>query len=155
VVASGITPNTETDLLNITPNKHGKLMGIGWIYDAFPGSASPAAAGLEGAFKMYIDGAGSPNYATGGSEDFFGAPWYFNNVTVFGSAYTSTMAPQSSDLSITIITASTWGAQRFFIQDPIAFTTGLRVTWTCGNTSAVSFTGTCEVISSVYYYTEN
>ena len=152
---SGIAANAETNMLNVTPNKPGRLFGVGWLYDGFPGSATPRTAPLEGAFKIYIDGSGTPNYATGGSEDFFGAPWYFNNTTVFGNTATNTLAPASADTSITTESANTWGAQRFFAQDPVTFTTAVRFTWTCGNTSAVNFTGTCTLRSSVYYYQQN
>jgi hypothetical protein len=56
---------------------------------------------------------------------------------------------------LTVKNANTFGAQRFFINDPITFATGLKASWTCGNTSSVSFTGTCTMRTSVYYYQEN
>lgn len=154
---SGIAANAETNMLNISPGKAGQLAGVGWIEDSFPGSASPATAPLEGAFKIYVDGSATASYATSGSEDFFGAPWYFRNVLAFGSAAatgSNLLAPQSADISITIEANSpvTFGAQRFFIEDPITFNSALRFSWICGNTGAVSFTGTCKLISTVYYY---
>ena len=155
VGASGITANTETDMLNVSAIKPGKLMGFGWIYDGFPGSVMPATAGLEGAFKVYVDGSGTPSLATGGSEDLFGMPFYFANTGAFGTGVNNTLAPSSTDIALTVKTSVTWGAQRFFVKDPIPFTNALRVTWTCGNTAAVGFTGTCTLKSSVYYYTQN
>lgn len=154
-----IAPYSELEMLNITPNKHGRLAGVGWIYDADPGNASPSAAGLEGAFKIYLDGSSAPSYATAGSEDFFGMPYYFRDFNSFGNGPGSTMAPTGGDVAYTVFNSArggvTWGAQRFFITDPITFNTGLRFTWTCGNKSAVPFTGTCTLLSTVYYYTEN
>jgi hypothetical protein len=152
---SGIAGNTETNIVNVTPNKNGRLLGVGWLYDGTVGSVSPATAPLEGAFKIYIDGAGSPNITTSGTEDFFGTGWYFQHFTTFGSGSTANMAPGNSDNVLTANTGSIFGAQRFFTRDPITFTTGLKLSWTCGNTSAVSFSGTCAFGATVYYYQEN
>lgn len=150
-----IAAYAETNMVNVTPGKRGRLAGFGWLYDGFPGSVTPAAAGLEGPFKVYIDGSGTAGFSTAGAEDMFGAPYYFANVNTFGTANAATMSPMSGDVVMTIKTTNTWGAQRFFIDDPITFNTGLRFSFTCGNASSVTFTGTCTLHSSVYYYTEN
>ena len=160
VNTAGIAANAETNIVNVTPNKRGRLVSVNWIYDGFPGSVTPRTAPLEGAFKIYLDGAGSPNYATGGSEDFFGEPWYFQNFDKFPTVAatngpTTTMTPGATDNVLTIKNANTWGGQRFFIKDGITFQNALKVSWVCGNTTAVSFTGTCKLLASVYYYQEN
>jgi hypothetical protein len=159
VSATSIAANAETNMVNVTPAKPWRLVGVGWIYDAFPGSVSPKTAPLEGAFKIYADNA-SPSITTSGSEDLFGLGWYFNHGNVFGNASTNILAPLTGDSVCTIgcvnsSTNNTWGAQRFFISDPITGTSSLKMSWTCGNTAAVSFTGTCKLASTIYYYTEN
>lgn len=157
VNAFSIPPNAETDMVNVTPNKRGRLAGFGWIYDGFPGNVSPATAPIEGAFKMYTDGSTQPNYMTSGTEDMFGMGWYFRAYNAFGaSGPNNTPAPSNGDNILTISTPYTWGAQKFYIHQPITFNTGLRISWTCGNTTnGVNFTGTCTMKSTVYYYTEN
>lgn len=152
---ASVSGNTEITLLNVTPNKSGRLLGIGWLYDGTVGSVSPATAPLEGAFKIYIDGASSANITTSGTEDFFGMGWYFQHFTTFGSGSTATIAPGNGDNILTANTGSIFGGQRFFTRDPITFTSGLKISWTCGNTSAVSFSGTCAYGSTIYYYQEN
>lgn len=154
---SGIAANAETNLINVSPGKRWRLAGFGWIYDGFPGTVTPRTAPLEGAFKIYQDG--SAAYVTGGSEDIFGLGWYFNHANSFGSASSNIIAPMGGDQSCTIgcqnNTINTWGAQRFFIKDPITGSSSLRMSWICGNTTAASFTGTCSMLTTVYYYTEN
>jgi Protein of unknown function (DUF2961) len=155
--ASGVTANTETNMVNVSPGKKGRLAAICWLYDGFPGSVSGTnrTPPLEGAMKIYIDGAGSAQYQTSGTEDFFGTGWYFRNFSTFGTGPTTTIAPGTTSNVLTILNSNTYGAQRFFINDPITFTSALKASWTCGNTSAVSFTGTCTIKTSVYYYQEN
>jgi hypothetical protein len=141
-------------MLSISPGKRGKLFGYGWLYDAWPGQVNPTTAPLEGAFKMYLDGSTVPNYETGGSEDEFGMGWYFNHATTFGIR--DSLAPTNGDVVLTVQNPNwTWGAHRFFINDPITFENALRFSWTCGNTSVLPFSGTCTLRSTVYYYTEN
>ncbi len=65
---SGISANAESNMVNVSSIKRGRLVGVGWLYDGFPGSVSPATAPLEGAFKVYTDGSGTASYATGGAE---------------------------------------------------------------------------------------
>lgn len=153
--ASGVAANTETNLINVTTSHPGRLAAIGWIYDAYPGSVSPATGPLEGAFKIYLNGSATASYSGSGSEDFFFENWYFRAASAFGTGASKTMTPPSTDIVNTVMTSVTWGAERFFVNDPITFTNGLRVSWTCGNTAAVSFTGTCTVFGTVWYYTEN
>lgn len=154
-----IAANAETNMVNVTPGKRWRLAGFGWIYDGFPGTVSPRTAPLEGAFKIYSDNA-SPTITTSGTEDIFGLGWYFNHGNVYGNTSSSIIAPLGGDMSCTIGcinsgSNNTWGAQRFFIRDPITGSSSLKMSWTCGNTTAVSFTGTCTLISTVFYYTEN
>jgi len=159
--ASGIAANTEQTLINVSPGVSGVLAAVYWTYDAFPGSVSPASAPLEGPFRIYIDGSGTASYTSSGSEDFFGMGFYFASTTDFGagsgsSAPTTTLAPSSGDIALAgILNSITWAADRTFSTDPIAFTSGLKVTWTCGVTADVSFTGTCTTLGTVFYYTEN
>jgi hypothetical protein len=82
-------------------------------------------------------------------------PWYFQHLNNFGSGYNTTLAPSSEDIALTFDAPPTFGAQRFFIQDPIVFNTGIKMTWTCGVTARVSFSGTCLLFAQAWYYTEN
>jgi hypothetical protein len=152
---AGMAEDTEGTILDVTPNKRGRLVGVGWIYDGAPGGASPSTGPLEGPFKIYIDGSGTAAYRTSGSEDFFGMPWYFQHLNNFGSGNNTTLAPSSEDIALTFDAPPTFGAQRFFIQDPIVFNTGIKMTWTCGVTARVSFSGTCLLFAQAWYYTEN
>lgn len=157
VSASGIAADAETTMLDVTPNKRGRLAGFGWIYDGFPGSATPRTAPLEGAFKIYIDSP-SPlvaSYTSSGSEDMFGMGWYFLRFNSFGTASTNFLQNANPDIVLTQWNSNGYGAQRFFIHDPIVFRTAIKLTWTNGNTSQVAFTGTSTMKTTVYYYVEN
>lgn len=155
---SGIAADAETPIATITTSTPGRLVGVGWIYDGVPGSISTYAYPVEGPFKMYINGNASPWYTSSGSEDFFGENWTFAGVRIFGSSSFgagTTIAPPSTDIVNTVMnngTPGTYGAERFFIQDPIAFNSGFEVSWTCGDTALYSFTGTCWMAGTVYYY---
>jgi Protein of unknown function (DUF2961) len=134
---------------------------VGWIYDGYPGSVSTKTSPLEGPFKMYQNGSSSPWYVSSGSEDFFHENWYFTAIANFGGAgaglgYGKNMAPASSDVENTVNSNNTWGALRFFVNDPITFSSEEKVTWTCGvNGIGFDFTGTCAVFGTLWYYTQN
>jgi hypothetical protein len=161
--ASGMAPNSIVDLVNVTPNQRGRLAGISWIYDGYPGNASPTTAPLEGNFRIFLDGAATPNYESSGSEDFFDMEFYFHG---FGSVnvdsgYSFNTGFNQSGGNIGMIVKTnqnppfTFGAYRFFIDDPIVFQNALKIDWACGNTSEATFTGKCTVFWTVYYYTED
>lgn len=158
--ATGIAANADSVMINVTPGKKWRLAGFGWLYDSVPGSVSPAHYALEGAFKTYID-SGTATITSSGTEDMFGLGWYFNNGASFGNTSTSIIAPLGGDMSCTIGCLNTgpvtWGAQRFFIKDPITGNSSLKMSWACGNIpgSGLSFTGTCKMSTTVFYYREN
>lgn len=160
--ASGIAAYATTNLINVTTPKKGRLAGISWVYDGYPGSLTPYKAALEGPFCIFIDGSGTATYCSSGSEDFFGEGDYFKNFDSFGEASappaTNTMTPASNSIIYMLENANTWGAQRFFIKDPVAFNTGLKITWSCGFNQAgvpAITSGTCYTGGVVWYYTEN
>jgi hypothetical protein len=142
-----MSANSTLSMLNITPGKKGRLAGFAWLEDSTAGSASPATAPLEGAFKITLDG--TLAITSSGGEDFFGMGGYFVQQT----------APViAGDIGLTMANASNkWSAFRFFVQDPIVWqgTGAETMTWACGNTTFVSFTGTCKSQTTVYYYLEN
>jgi hypothetical protein len=161
--ASGVSPNSVVSLLNVTPNKRGRLAGIAWLYDGYPGGVSPATGPLEGNFRIFLDGTANPNYESSGSEDFFDMEYYFHGFgteSVWnGYTFNTGFNQSGGNIGMTVKTNQnppfTFGAYRFFIDDPIVFQNALKIDWACGNTSQANFTGKCTVFWTVYYYTED
>ena len=146
---SNIAPNGAATLINATGLSAGQLVFLSWTYDSANGGSggvNVATAPLEGNFKIFLDGASSPTLETTGAEDLFGMFGYFNGLTGGGS-------DNSYLLFKNYLNA--WSAVRFWTADPINFTSGLKMTWNCGDTTEVNFTGDCRVISTVIYYTTN
>jgi hypothetical protein len=162
---TGITANTATTLTNYTGGNPGRFVGMYWFEDEFPGSISPFGAPMEGAFKLTLDGASVPSITSSGTEDWFGYGYYFasNGLPNTYSGGPGGQLPGGwTDASgqITAFTEGvtnyeTNGAVRWHLNDPIYFNSALNMTWACGNTSYVSFTGTCTLWSTVFYYTQN
>lgn len=141
-VISGATPNQVCTLLDYTGGKRGRLLGVYWSLDG------PSQNLLEGNFKIYRDGAGTPFFETPGSEDFFCMPAYFasfNAPTEFGNSIGLTLKNNAG---------GQFTAYRMFLKDPIVFNTGCKVTWNAGDTAQQNWTGTCDVYYSIMYYTE-
>lgn len=133
-------------LVDVTTGAKGRLLGIYLTPDGL-NSISPPFAFLEGAIKIYTDGAGSPQFASSGTEDYF-----FSNGYFIGDN-----APQCFTDYSCLLFKNPWAiyALRWHILDPITFNTGLKVTWNAGDASRVNFTGTGSVSWTIYYYTEN
>lgn len=119
---------------------------------------------MEGVVALTLDGAGSPNIQSSGTEDWFGLSNYFQGNGTGGTGGGGLAQIQggwkSADGQVAITfmsnsTGSTQGAARFHVHNPITFNSGEKLTWACGNTSVISFTGTCTLWSTVYYYTQN
>lgn len=144
--AAGVAANGVTTMADLSSLNPGRIVGIGWIYDGFPGTANPRSAPLEGNFKFYIDGSGTAVLESSGSEDLFDMAYYFANFTAGTSV--------SEQSILTIKTADTYGAIRLFLTDPLYFSNAFKTTWQCGDTAEVSFTGTCSVFWTIWYYTE-
>jgi hypothetical protein len=49
----------------------------------------------------------------------------------------------------------TEGAFRFHVRDKRYFNSGLKLTWNCGDTSEVPFSGRGTLFSTAFYYTES
>jgi hypothetical protein len=128
----------------------GRLAGIYFNIDSGPGNADPPTGPLEGNFRVYADGTSAPIMGSSGVEDFLGLGFYFRTFTapvVYGDRCLSMKSP--CDRSVT------WAGHRMFLQDPIGFNRGIKVTWQCGESSSgVPFTGTVRFSYTVWYYTE-
>jgi len=161
---TGITANTVTTLTNYTGGNPGRFVGMWWLEDSAPGSLNPVGASMEGAFALYLDGSASPNITSSGTEDWFGYGYYFGGN---GLPQTYSSAPggqipggwmdasgQVTIMNMGTTNGKTDSAVRYHLIDPIYFNSGLKMTWACGNTSYVSFTGTCTLWSTVFYYTQ-
>ena len=142
---TGLTVNQVAALVNVTGINQGRLFGVYMSIDSWPGDANPRPAPLEGNVKMYFDGASAPNYESSGTEDYFHSSNYFENVpSGFSTDYTG--VPFKSDV--------TWNAFRFHVYDPMTFSNGLKVTWNCGDSTEVNFSGSVRLAYTVWYYTE-
>ena len=153
---SAATPYSVNTLVNDSGLNPGRLLGITCSIDSVPGSANPTTGPLEGEWKMYFDGSGSPNWNSSGTEDYFGMSNYFQGFLI--STQDATRNGITSGLSpyagATLITAAgTWNAYRFHILDPITFQNALKVTWDAGESSFISWTGTVRFSYCLYYYT--
>lgn len=155
------TVNTVETLVNASSLNPGRLMGVYMSIDSFPNSATPAAAPLEGNVKMYIDGAGSPNFESPGTEDYFNWSNYFEGAgTVFGTAmangtgFSFDQGFTGLQFSAAPTSVFTWNAYRFHIMDQVLFTNALKITWNCGDSSQVNFTGGVRLAYMVWYYTQ-
>ena len=151
-IAAATAYSAQT-LLNASSLSQGRLLGIAFSIDSYPGSANPPTAPLEGYFKIYLDGAGSPAIQSSGTEDYIGLSNYFQGfpATPGGNAATPYTPAYSG---ITIKSTYTWNAYRFHIIDPIVFQNAIKVTWDNGESAAVSFTGTTRFAYCIWYYTE-
>jgi hypothetical protein len=149
ICSSGLLTNQTVDtvitLVNATGLNPGRLAGISMSLDSYPNGANPPTAPLEGNFKFYLDGSGSPSIETSGTEDYPHMANYFQGYN----------APTVPDyLGLTFKTSETWNFYRFHIPDPICFQNALKVTWNCGDSGEVNFTGGVRVAFCLWYYTE-
>jgi Protein of unknown function (DUF2961) len=158
-VATGTVAACSVDsvqtLVNVTSQPPGRLAGVYLSVDSAPGSANPLTAPLEGNVKIYLDGAVSPTFESSGTEDYFNSSNYFAQVPTSNSTSPNSYnVVQSPYAGVTFLSASTWEAYRFHIPDPYVFANALKVTWNCGDSTEVNFTGTARLAYAVWYYTE-
>lgn len=144
-------PQSVITMCNASGLSPGRLLGVAFNIDSYPGSASPATAPLEGEFKVYLDGAATPTIQSTGTEDYLGSGFYFGNWPSPGLNSFSTA--NSAYVGLTERTSETWGGYRFHIMDPVTFQNALKFTWDVGE-SVVSFTGTVRFSYCVWYYTQ-
>lgn len=145
---SNVAPYEVLTMADLTGLSKGRILGIYWMYDGFPGSVSFKQGPLEGNFAVFTNGGASPVFEAPGSEDFFGMSGYFTNFDARAGG---------GDYLLTIKTSVTWAGYRMFIKDPIGFDNGFKVTWENGKSGqpdANAFTGNSTVIWCVWYYTE-
>lgn len=149
-VLTNQTVDTVVTLADVSLINPGRLVGVYTMIDSAPNSASPAASPMEGNFKIFKDGGGSPIYESSGFEEMFAGGFYFVAKAISGNDYT---ASTSKYHGITYRSTVTWGGYRFFTPDPIYFSNAIKVTWNCGNSSQANFSGGVRVASCVWYYT--
>ena len=156
-----VAPNTVLTLLDVSNLNPGRLGGIYWHYDGYPGNVVPRSAPLEGNFQIYVDGNSAPSYESSGTEDYFGMSNYFKDfgiadLTLTGSQHAA-VSSGFGDSVLTIKTpqdpSNTLAAFRIHARDAIAFQNALKIQWQCGNTSQASFTGKSRIAYCVWYYT--
>ncbi len=144
-VLTNQTVNTVCTLVDVSGLSSGRLLGLSISLDAFPNSANPVTAPLEGNVKIYVDGGGSPIMESPGTEDYFHMSNYFQGY----------VAPVCSDyVGLTIKSAYTFNMYRFHIPDPVVFSNALKITWNAGDSTQVNFTGGVRIAWCVWYYTE-
>lgn len=163
---TGVAANTVTTLANYTGGARGRFVGLYMMDDGFPGSVTPVGAELEGNIKLFLDGGSTEKLQSSGIEDWFGMGFYFgatgalqpsgtaaSNTTTISAGYTG-----DGERGLTYVSNGahvTQGAYRLHLQDKITFSSGVKITVACGDTTELSFTGTCAQYWTAYYYTEN
>ena len=167
--SGGCTANAVQTLLDVsTVGAPGRLAGLWWLNDSVPNNTTPRPAPMEGNFKIYLDGSATAAYESSGTEDYFMLPDYaagvieqpnaingqWNGMNV-NNGYNGTNVWNHGTAGVGADTHSTVSFFRFHVNDPIVFSTGLKITWACGDTTESSFTGNPVVWSTVWYYTEN
>jgi hypothetical protein len=100
---------------------------------------------MEGNWKIYIDGNGSPDIETPGTEDLFTMGGYFGFVSQ-GNVH--------DEAGITLKSSNKIAAYKLFLRDPIKFESGLKIEHVVGG-NGFTFTGTVSIHYSVLYYLEN
>lgn len=153
---SGATPNQVCTLLNYSGGKRGRLFGMLWSMDTT--SASSDVAPLEGNFKFYVDGAGSPNVESSGAEDWFFMSGYFGGVGAIPTLVGDTIGVIAFKQNLAggaIGSGHNTSAYRIHTKDPMVWNTGMKVTWNAGDTSEANWTGTLDVYYCIFYYLEN
>jgi hypothetical protein len=161
---TGIAANAVTNLVNYTGGQPGRFAGLWWMDDEVVGSISTAGASLEGDFALYLDGSVTPNIQSSGTEDWPGLSFYFGGNGTGGTGGGNTSQVQGGycdadgQICVTYTGATAYkrqGFARFNVNDPITFSNALKLSWPCGDTTQVSFTGTCTLWSTVFYYTQS
>jgi hypothetical protein len=143
VTDTAVAYNTTKTLLNYSGGKPGRLVGILMYCD--PASANSPTLWMEGNWKIYIDGNGSPDIETPGTEDLFTMGGYFGFVSQ-GNVH--------DEAGITLKSSNKIAAYKLFLRDPIKFESGLKIEHVVGG-NGFTFTGTVSIHYSVLYYLEN
>lgn len=154
---SAASPFSVQTLVNATSLNQGRLLGIAFSINSYPGIANPPTAPLEGEFKIYLDGANTPSYSTSGTEDYIGLSNYFQGIASTMTNGTPNIGYNVAPyVGLTFNTADTWNAYHFHIMDPVVFQNALKMTWDAGETTAhgANWTGTVRFAYCVWYYTE-
>jgi Protein of unknown function (DUF2961) len=144
--ADSVTHYTEDTLCNVTG------AGSLWsVYLQINGGDNNTMSYAEGTINIYLNGESTPSSASSGTEDFFcdSFDWQYDPIPFATDlcAGTYLVDPGSGN-------PGSFGAIRFFPnKDPISFTSGVKVTWTAGNsTTGPSMTNPASVISSCGIY---
>lgn len=156
---SNQTVDTVITLLDVSSQPPGKLLGVFMSVDSFPNTANPATAPLEGNVKMYLEGSGSPSFEAPGTEDYFMWSNYFEGASTYFTGGSGTgsysMDLYHTGVQFAALTSSvTWNMYRWHILDQILFEEALKITWNCGDSTQVNFTGGVRLAYCVWYYTE-
>lgn len=161
--ASGTLTNQTVDTLETLVDAQGispgRLFGVFMSIDSFPNTANPLTGPLEGNVAIYVDNSMTPSLESSGTEDYFNWSNYFEGKsTLYGS--TSTSGNFSYDQGYTgiqfstVISPATWNVYRYHVMDQVLFNNGIKVTWQCGDSTQVNFTGGVRVAWMIWYYTE-
>lgn len=143
---ASLAPNSVNTFVDAQGIGAGRLVGTWMLEDDLPGALTPSGAALEGNFKIFLDGSSTPSYEASGTEDYFLLGFY--GLSVPGYSW-------SGQVGMTFRSANiTTSFYRLHVRDPIEFSNGLKITWNCGDTSQVAFTGNARVWATTYYYTE-
>ena len=144
-----MTAYSVYNIINYTGGAPGRLLGVSMCFDG-NGSASPAFAWAEGPISYTVDGAGSPNMATSGVEDYFGSAGYWANLN-------GTVLASDNYGVLDISTAGGYAANvyRFHILDPVCWTSTFLMTFTAGILAVVPWSGTGLYYSTAWYYTQS
>lgn len=163
--AGGCAPNALVTIMDqSTIGVPGRLAGLYWLGDAYPNSVTPRNGPQEGDFHIYLDGSGTASYESTGTEDIFFSPHNGTGQGMLadvlvgdgsrnGSAYPGYDVGTIFTDDVPAYVTASW--YRFFVDDPITFNTGLKITWDCGNTAQLSFVNNPVVYATVWYYTQN
>lgn len=137
----------------------GQLFGIYMGWDAFPGSADPKPAIMEGQVKYYFDGSGTPDYWSSGLEDYFG----FNG---YGVEFTPPSVTDYHGMTDRSADGNWWNFYKWHTNGPVVFNTGLKVTVGIGDSTRgpaasggpldppYTATGSWRVWYTLFYYVD-
>ena len=166
--SGGCAPNAVQTLLDASAvGVPGRLAGVWWLDDNFPNNTTPRGAPMEGNFKIYLDGSATAAYESSGTEDYFMLPDYGAGAIEYGHQITGDFSGSGVNnlyngtffwgrgSTASVDAHNTASFYRFHVNDPIVFSTGLKITWACGDTTESSFTGNPVVWATVWYYTQN
>ena len=141
--ALSLSQDQTGTLLNLSSSPPGQLLGICL---EFNGASVNNNSILEGPVKFTIDG--TLEFVTSGAEDYFEMADYFAAVSAgVSSAWASLIYKDPGS-------GHFFAACRFHVPDPVLFENALKVEVQMGDsTSGLTFTGSCLLGYTVWYYT--